>query len=254
MGVTGSFARWRERGGTNALRTCTSSESRYQTHPALHLSVAKRCLRAERYAEWVNHVLNWQPDAAARLMPELAEFPILLARDLSAARRLLRDFAGDGSRIGFVASSGAIRLRAEGIELKREFRNSLKYPDWFLRPDGDIRSSNQLEVAATEFECQGLELDWSGVCWGGDLIPSQEGSGWQFRKLHGVKWRLERVGGEQEFIRNKYRVLLTRARFGTVLFVPRGSSADKTRDPLEFDAIVAYLCRCGLSVAPNCSV
>jgi hypothetical protein len=216
--------------------------------PALHLNVAKRCLRAERYAEWVNHVVNWEPDAAAQLMPELAEFPILLTRDVNAARRLLRDFAGEGSRIGLLASSGAMRLRAEGIELKREFRNSLNYPDWFLQPYGDIRSSDQLEVAATEFECQGLELDWSLVCWGGDFVPDQQG-GWQFRKLHGVKWRAERDSGEQQFIRNKYRVLLTRARFGTVIFVPNGSkSGDTTRDPHEFDAVADYLCLCGLTV------
>ncbi len=216
--------------------------------PALHLNVAKRCLRAERYAEWVNHVLNWQPEAAARLMSELAQFPILLTRDLGYARRLLRDFAGPGVRSGLLASSGALRLRADGIELKREFRNSINYPDWFLRPDGDIRSSNQLEIAATEFECQGLELDWSAVCWGGDFIPAQRGDGWHFRKLRGVKWRPERDIDEQEFVRNKYRVLLTRARFGTVIFVPRGSAVDDTLDPKELDAIAHYLCRCGLSI------
>ncbi len=216
--------------------------------PALHLNVAKRCLRAERYAEWVNHVLDWQPEVAERLMPELAQFPILLTRDVDAARRLLRDFAGAGVRTGLFASSGAMRLRADGIELKREFRNSINYPDWFLRPDGDIRSSNQLEIAATEFECQGLELDWSAVCWGGDFIPAQSDDGWHFRKLRGVKWRPERNVDEQEFVRNKYRVLLTRARFGTVIFVPRGSTVDDARDPEEFDAIADYLCRCGLSI------
>jgi hypothetical protein len=215
--------------------------------PALHLNVAKRCIRAERYAEWVNHVLNWQPAEAARLMPELAEFPVLLTRDLNEARRLLRDFAGEGNRFGLFASSGAMRLRADGIELKREFRDSLKYPDWFLRSAGDVRSSNQLEIAATEFECQGLELDWTCVCWGGDFIPAADGEGWQFRKLHGVKWRMEPDSTEQEFIRNKYRVLLTRARFGTVVFVPRGSPADETRKPEEFDVVASYLSGCGMS-------
>lgn len=214
--------------------------------PALHLSVAKRSLRAERYAEWVNSVLNWQPDAAAALMPELEEFPMLLTRDLDEARRILREFAGDETRVGLFASSGAIRLRADGIELKREFRDSLKYPDWFLRPAGDLRSSNQLEIAATEFECQGLELDWTCVCWGGDFIPAATGGAWHFRKLHGTKWRPERNCAEQEFIRNKYRVLLTRARFGTVIFVPRGSDTDETRNRREFDAVADYLRGCGL--------
>jgi hypothetical protein len=172
---------------------------------------------------------------------------MFLTRDLTKARQLLSEFAGNENRFGLLASSGAIRLRADGIELKREFRNSVKYPDWFLRPSGDIRSSNQLEVAATEFECQGLELDWTCVCWGGDFIPDANRKGWQFRKQHGVKWRMERDTIEQEFVRNKYRVLLTRARFGTVVFVPRGSPTDDTRNPKDFDIVADYLSECGMS-------
>ena len=217
-----------------------------RAEPTLHLNVAKRCIRAERYAEWVNYVLDWQPEAAARLMPELVEFPILLTRDIGEARRLLRAFASAGTRFGLFASSGAIRLRADGIELKREFRDSLKYPDWFLRPNGDIRSSNQLEIAATEFECQGLELDWSCVCWGGDLLPNPDGSGWRYWKLHGASRREEIDPIKHEFARNKYRVLMTRARFGTVIFVPHGDPIDHTREPTEHDALANYLCRCGL--------
>lgn len=217
----------------------------------LHLSVAKRCPRAERYAEWVNHVVAGESDLAKGIFPDLAEFPILLTRDLGDAKRHLKEHASAGSRFGLFASSGAMRLRAEGIELKREFRNALKYPDWFLRPEGDIRSSNQLEIAATEFECQGLELDWSLVCWGGDFIPNGETTGWIPRYLYtggknGPRWLPEKSSIEQEFIRNKYRVLLTRARFGTVIFVPRGQSGDTTRAISDFDAVAVYLQRCGL--------
>jgi len=145
-----------------------------------------------------------------------------------------------------------MRLRAEGIELKREFRNSIKYPDWFLRPSGDIRSSNQLEIAATEFECQGLELDWTCVCWGGDFILTQKNHCWQPRCLHtgpkkGPRWRPELNSVEQQFIQNKYRVLLTRARSGTVIYIPRGDAADETQIPEEFDAIADYLLGCGLT-------
>src|SRR5439155_22876925 len=111
----------------------------------LHLSVSKRTPHAEAYAEWVNHLLASSLEKAAALMPQLEQFPILLTRDLSKAKLLVREY-GDSSRFGLVASSGAARLRADGIELKREFRNSLKYPDWFLRAGSDIRSSNQLEI------------------------------------------------------------------------------------------------------------
>ena len=214
--------------------------------PVLHLVVAKRSLRAERYAEWVNNVLSWQPQRASPLMPELAAFPIFLTRDLRHARTLLRDYAGGDNRYGLLASSGASRMRADGIELKREFRDSLKYPEWFLRPMGDIRSSNQLEIAATEFECQGLELDWTCLCWGGDLLPDESGQHWRFWKMHGHTWRPEKDVTQQQFILNKYRVLLTRARFGTVIFVPRGDVVDVTRQPAPFDALANYLTRCGL--------
>jgi hypothetical protein len=217
----------------------------------LHLSVAKRSPRAERYADWVNNVVNGQAEAAFGIMASLKEFPILLTRELNCAKLLIREYAGEAARYGLVASSGAMRLRADGVELKREFRNSIKFPDWFLRPPGDIRSSNQLEVAATEFECQGLELDWTLVCWGGDYIPNEGRNGWFPRVLHnggknGPHWRKERDPIEQEFVRNKYRVLLTRARFGTVIYVPRGNSIDQTRNPLEFDSIASFLVRCGL--------
>ena len=220
----------------------------------LHLSVAKRSPRAERYAEWVNRVVAGDADAASGIVKSLEQFPILLTRDFGDAKRLIREYAGDASRYGLLASSGAMRLRADGVELKREFRNSLKYPDWFLRPSGDIRSSNQLEVAATEFECQGLELDWTLVCWGGDFIPSNASGDWLPRYLYnggknGPHWRPERNAAEQEFIRNKYRVLLTRARFGTVIYVPRGSPTDQTRNPAAFDSLAAFLVRCGLAAA-----
>lgn len=221
--------------------------------PSLHLSVAKRTPRAERYAEWVNKVIAGERHAAAEIVPELEEFPILLTRDFVLAKTLIQEYAGEPSRYGLIASSGAMRLRADGIELKREFRTSLKYPDWFLRPPRDIRSSNQLEIAATEFECQGLELDWTLVCWGGDLIPSDTGQGWLPRVLrssgkNGPHWSLEKIPTQQVFIHNKYRVLLTRARFGTIIYVGRGDPKDSTRSPKEFDATVEFLLNCGLSL------
>lgn len=218
----------------------------------LHLSVAKRSPRAERYAEWVNHVVSGDAGAASAIAPFLEEFPILLTRDFAEAKRLIREYAGESSRYGLVASSGAMRLRAEGIELKREFRSSLKFPDWFLRSSGDIRSSNQLEVAATEFECQGLELDWTLVCWGGDFLRSGAPGEWTSRYLYnggkkGPHWRDERNPDVQRFIRNNYRVLLTCARFGTVIYVPCGSQTDRTRSPAEFDSVATFLVQCGLA-------
>jgi hypothetical protein len=218
----------------------------------LHLAVTKRSARAEKYAEWVNCVLSGKRAEAARLASELVEFPLILSRNFAEAKRIVREYAGDEGRYGIIASSGAMRLRAEGLELKREFRDAQKYPDWFLRPFGDIRSSNQLEVAATEFECQGLELDWTLVCWGGDLALNPETMTLIPRSLftykrRGPQWRVETDGDEKQFIENKYRVVLTRARFGSVIFVPSGETNDPTRNPNELDAVAEYLQCCGVA-------
>src|SRR5439155_24812599 len=117
-------------------------------------------------------------------------------------------------------------------------------------PVGDVRSSSQLEVAATEFECQGLELDWCCVCWGGDFVMKPGSASWEFRRVRSPagkapQWYGETSADTREFIRNKYRVLLTRARIGAVVFVPGGDSADLTREPAVFDATASFLLRCG---------
>jgi hypothetical protein len=219
-------------------------------HDDLHLSVSKRCFRAEHYAEWVNHVVNGNAESACELATELAEFPVFVTRDLNKARELIRCHADIGLRCGLLASSGAVRLRADGIEVSPEFRGGIKFPDWFLRPTGDIRSSSQLEVAATEFECQGLELDWCCVCWGGDFLVGPTSNNWQFKRLRSPggtapRWNLEEDTAVCEFVRNKYRVLLTRARTGVVIFVPRGSNSDSTHSPAGFNATAEFLRRCG---------
>jgi hypothetical protein len=222
-------------------------------HNDLHLSVSKRCFRAERYTEWVNQVVTGDAEAARSLAVELSEFPVLVARDLSKARELIWRHSDSGLRCGLLASSGGTRLRADGVEVSPEFRRGIKYPDWFLRPAGDIRSSSQLEVAATEFECQGLELDWCCICWGGDFVAMPNRDGWQFRRLRSPggtapKWYAEDDPGVREFVRNKYRVLLTRARIGVVIFVPRGSDLDSTHSPDIFNTTVDYLCCCGATL------
>ena len=98
----------------------------------------------------------------------------------------------------------------------------------FLAPPEDVRSSNMLEVALTEFECQGLELDWVGVCWGGDFTLANGGC--QFRQFKGTAGKMFK-SRHSRIIRNKYRVLMTRAREGIVICVPHGSDEDETRRP-----------------------
>ena len=216
----------------------------------LDLAVSKRSLRAERFADWVNNVVNGNANDAKKLSHELSEYPVLVTRDLHHAKSATLSLADDQQlRCGLLASSGAIRLRADGVEVSPEFRGGIDFPDWFLRPTGDIRSSSQLEVAATEFECQGLELDWCCVCWEGDFVFVPEHGNWQCRKLRSPGGNKPRWYAEdeetREFVRNKYRVLLTRARIGVVIYVPKGSLSDLTRSSKFFDATADFLIRCG---------
>jgi hypothetical protein len=218
-----------------------------QANPKMHLAVGVRSPRAARLAEWVNHLLENRPDEARAVRPEPREFPLVLTRDLTAARRWLRDRSRSDRRCGLLASSGALRHRAHGLELSSAFRRGYPFEEWFLGSPEDVRSSYQLEVAATEFECQGLELDWTGVCWGDDFSRRPADRAWHCRSFKGSKWQAVRRPEAVRFILNKYRVLLTRARDGMLIWVPPGERTDPTRDCRRLDATADYLTSAGVS-------
>jgi hypothetical protein len=175
-------------------------------------------------------------------MADLEEFPVVLTRDLATARAWLRQRSQmhPQRRCGLLASSGALRLRADGLELSTAFRRGYPYDHWFLGGPEDLRSSFALEVAATEFECQGLELDWIAVCWGNDLTVSPD-SKWQFRRLAGSKWRRVKDAEARQYMLNKYRVLLSRARQGLAIWVPRVPPHDPTRCSESLNRTHEYL-------------
>jgi DUF2075 family protein len=216
--------------------------------PALHLDVNLRAFRVQTLTEWVNAILAGDADSAKTLAATLSAFPLAMTRDLSVARAWLRERTRGLRRCGLVASSGAIRLRADGLELSSGFRRGNRdlFVHWFLNLPPDVRSSNQLEVAASEFECQGLELDWVGVCWGGDLAFDAHSSRWSFRNFSGTKWQAVAAPVDRAYLLNTYRVLLTRAREGAIVWIPRGDSADETRAPEHFDMTAEFLRNCGL--------
>jgi len=205
----------------------------------LDLTIPVRSIRSEAGAAWVEAVLDDDRARAATIAQ--AGVPFFVTRDLAAMRQGLRGFARGLRRAGLVASSGAKRLRAEGLGV--EVGGADNAPDWFLRRWPDVRGSDALEVCATEYTCQGLELDVVGLAWGGDFCRAAEG--WAGRDFSGTRWN--RVGKAENlaFIRNTYRVLLTRARYETVIYIPRGDAEDPTRDPAAFDAIAAFLFACG---------
>lgn len=207
---------------------------------SLHLNVNLRSYKAEVLSEFVDAILRLDPERARVLAGRLGDFPVLLTRDLARAKQWLREHQRGHRRVGLVASSGARRLRAYGLDVTAD----LDVENWFLNGPADVRSSHYLEVPVTEFGIQGLELDWTGVCWGGDLSP--DAGRWSCRAFRGTKWQQVRNDSTCRYIVNKYRVLLTRAREGTVIWVPTGDRSDPTRPPTVYDKIAAYLTRCGI--------
>jgi hypothetical protein len=234
---------------TAGQKLFASADERNKIHQreTLHLRTSNRSLRADNLAKWVNFVLDGQAQDAASLKIT-DRFPIFLTRDLDIARAKLKAEALGNSRFGLTGSSGAARLRAEGLEPSSDFHAAYPWHHWYLAPRHDVRSSYACEVFATEFEIQGLELDWIGLCWGGDFIWSA--NEWLARDLrHGrhSKWGLIRKPQKQLYRKNAYRVLLTRARQGMVIYLPRGDSEDSTRLPSELDKTTDYLLSCGVT-------
>ena len=184
-------------------------------------------------------------DAAAQLALELDRRgdTVWLTRSLSAARRWVREQRVGQERAGLIASGQARRLAAEGlfVDLKPDITA------WMLAPSGDVRSANMLECVQNQYQVQGLELDYTVVCWDGDL--RRHPGGWQAWKMNGPSWQRDKA---LDIATNGYRVLLTRARKGMVVFVPRGdpTGEDETRPTAMYDGIADYLFRCGARELP----
>src|SRR5262245_39971644 len=134
----------------------------------------------------------------------------------------------------------AHRLQPDAIDI----RVDVDPVHWFLNDKDDTRSSFYLEDAATEFQVQGLELDWIGVAWDGDLRFSESGRTHHY--FRGDRWC--NIGNEQNrrYLLNAYRVLLTRARQGMAIYVPIGDSNDPTRSPEFYQPTWEYLAGLGI--------
>lgn len=208
---------------------------------ALHLAVSMRTFRAAGLNEFVNALLACDQGRAREALSGLrGQYPIVLGRDLEQARAWIRGHARGSERFGLLASSKGLRLKPLAVDV----RYKVDPVQWFLKSEADTRSSYYLEDAATEFDVQGLELDWTCVAWDGDL---RMGSGsWKHHRFKGSDWERIRQPERQTYQRNAYRVLLTRARQGMVMVVPRGSASDSTRDPAYYDGTYEYLASLGL--------
>lgn len=207
----------------------------------LHLAVSMRSFRAEHLALFVQQLLDLQAGQASEMLEKIREkYPIVMTRDLAKAKKWLRKKARGSERYGVVVSSQAQRLKPHAIDVK----SPVDPIHWFLDGKDDVRSSYYMEDVATEFQVQGLELDWACVAWDADFRYSP--AGWQHWSFVGDRWNRIRKEQRQIYLKNAYRVLLTRARQGMVIFVPHGDDEDPTRLHEFYDHTFDYFHRIGL--------
>jgi hypothetical protein len=222
----------------------------------LHLRISTRSIRAQKISDWVDAVLSGNNTVALDIAGTLPVKPAI-TRNLSAAKLWLAGNRRGTTRSGLTASAYAARLRADGLEPDFEFHRGFEWAHWFLdfadcESEGcdhkyckDVRASSKLEVVATQFEIQGLELDWIGVCWGEDLL--WEGNRWECRRFNNRKWRV--LPGDavrkRNYQLNAYRVLLTRARQNMILYIPQPKTGDSSRLHSELARTAEFLVSCG---------
>lgn len=206
----------------------------------LHLSVSLRSFRSEKVSNFVKLLLDNDIPNASELYKEIRkDYPIFLTRDINTAKAWIKTKAKGSERYGMIASSGAKRLRKYGIWIQ----NKVEAEKWFLNPKNDIRSSYFLEETATEFDIQGLELDWTIVCWDANLRYNQN---FEYYNFTGDSWKNINKEEIRVYLKNTYRVLLTRARQGFIIFVPQGDSEDETMQTKFYNGVYDYLKNIGI--------
>jgi hypothetical protein len=224
-----------EYGAGEVLRELASREH-VVTRDELHLSVSMRSFRAENVSLLVKQLLDLEVEAARDTLREVSsQYPIVITRDLREAKQWLREQARGSERYGIIVSSEAQRLKPQAIDV----RVQIDPVHWFLDGKDDVRSSYYLEDVATEFQVQGLELDWACITWDGDFRYTPDG--WQHWSFCGDRWNHIRKADRQAYLKNAYRVLLTRARQGMVIVVPDGEPTDPTRSCEFYDCTFEYL-------------
>jgi len=222
----------------------------------LHLSVSLRSYRAEKLSAFVHSLLNFDKNASELYNEIKDKYPIILTRDMGKAKEWLHKKVRGTERTGVLITKESARYKPLGIHVLPSGDENAVH--WFLEDKGDTRSSNYLEDAATEIQIQGLELDYTCVLWDADM-RAEKGQ-WSFYRFNGQnKWNKQIGNTEsnvelQKYMLNAYRVLLTRARAGMIICVPKGNSnktltgfaEDPTRLPEYYDGTYEYLKSIGI--------
>lgn len=229
----------------NIDRKMIENCDRCHTVPELYLRTSIRSFRADKQCKFIDYLLDNSPEKAKEIYDVISEkYPVFVTRDFEKAKQWVRKQVRGSQRSGVLACSSAQRLKPEGIYVPTD----IDVKNWFLAPSDDLRSSNKLEIVASEFKVQGLEIDWGIVCWDADLRRNSKNSDWDHYSFRGTKWMHRNKPEQQRYLVNSYRVLLTRARQGMVLFVPKGvdPEEDPTRYAKYYDGIYEYLMSCGI--------
>lgn len=201
-----------------------------------------RSYRAENVSLFIKQVLDLQGDRASETLKHISDkYPIVLTRSMDAAKKWLKEKARGSDRYGIVVSSQAYRLKPLSVDV----RVDTDPVHWFLGDKDDVRSSYYLEDVATEFQVQGLELDWACVTWDGDFRYDE--NGWKSYSFVGSKWQNINKEERKTYLKNAYRVLLTRARQGMVIVVPEGNIEDHTCQPEFYNSTYQYLKNIGIA-------
>ena len=209
--------------------------------PDLHLSVSLRSFRSPHVSGFIKALLDNDLIKSKKLYSSIKEnYPIKLTRNLDTAKKWVKDKSKGSEKYGLLATSGGLRLKAEGIFVK----NKVNVANWFLNDKEDVRSCYALEDVITEFDVQGLELDYSIVAWDADLRMIN--GKWEYKKFRGSKWNNINKPDDRLYLKNSYRVLLTRSRQGLIIFIPKGSDSDATRDKVFYDGTYEYLKNIGI--------
>lgn len=209
--------------------------------PDLHLSVSLRSFRSPHVSGFIKALLDNDLIKSKKLYSSIKEnYPIKLTRNLDTAKKWVKDKSKGSEKYGLLATSGGLRLKAEGIFVK----NKVNVANWFLNDKGDVRSCYALEDVITEFDVQGLELDYSIVAWDADLRMIN--GKWEYKKFRGSKWNNINKPDDRLYLKNSYRVLLTRSRQGMIIFIPKGSDSDATRAKVFYDGTYEYLKNIGI--------
>lgn len=232
-------------------RICTDEERK-----KLHLTEGQRSIRNKNVSDFINKLLSCETEEATELYGKIfPTFKIYLTRDVQTAKNKLKEMKTKGeypevSRMGMLMSSEAARMRPLGYEIKKVRQYLDKTPNWFLDTPEFVSSSDYLEVALNEFFVQGLEVDYAVVMWDADFRYNPNINDWEYYCFDGKQKWSKKADPKQEikrfYMKNAYRVLLTRARLGMVIVVPEGSNEDKTRSPEFYDGTYNYLRSLGL--------